>query len=301
MTLLSTYMLPRTRMSQYGFISVYSGISIEDIKARIDFMIDTLNIRDFQLYDAFYTYSIPMVPGVFLNESKTSLLLNEKRIVNFNLIKMYTTYIRERNCRSWLYVQAVGADEPNLHNYTKVNHQHCVNGNVLFHCYEPNEIWAQRMCDIWVPFALYMKVDGIHWDSLGYCNGAFGDGSIFTQFLTRTWDILSNYNLLQTFNFVDGFGWNANLVWNNIIHFPYWEVWTIPTHEDYFFHEMSLLPVDKKGVFVCYTKGNIELAHARHIKCLQHNCKYLLFGDGKRILFSEYFPYNLDGSSIFEL
>jgi hypothetical protein len=285
-------------MNQYGFITTFANLRSEEIRARIDFMIDKLNIRHFQFYDCFYTYSTPFPPGLHTFDTKVSILISTRHVVDLNIVQYYTKYIRERNCFSWLYVQSTAADEKSIIGFKPLDHQHSINGMTLFHCYEPNEQWAQRMCDIWIPYCLYMKFDGIHWDSLGYSNGKFGDGHIFTRFLTKTHQILSNYGLKQTFNFVDGFGWNSKLVWDRIIEFPYWEVWSLPTHEDYFFNEMLYLPADKKGVFVCYTYGDYALAYARKLKCLHNNCKYLMFGDGNRILYSEYFPLNVDGSCL---
>ena len=33
-----------------------------------------------------------------------------------------------------------------------------------------------------------------------------------------------------------------------------------------------------------------DLAHGRYQKCQQHGCHYLLFGDGQRVIKTEYFP-----------
>jgi len=283
-------------MAQYGFITVFAGLTKEQVEQRVDHMINTLNIRDFQFYDAFYKYSQPMVPGAATFVTKASTLLNTNRAVNPAIVQAYVDHIRKRGGRSWLYVQSVGADEPNLPGYTKANYDHYVSGvaTPLLYCYVPDEKWAQRMCDIWAPFALYMKFDGIHWDSLGYCNNAFGNGAVFTGFLGATRNLLERHGLLQTFNFVDGFGWNPQLVHDNVIEFPYWEVWTLPVCEDQFFKEMEAFSGGQKGVFACYTYGDRELAKNRYNKCVHSGCRYLVFGDGNRMLYSEYFPNNVE-------
>jgi hypothetical protein len=280
-------------MSQYGFLTVFSGILISEACKRIDYMVDVLHISDFQFYDVFYTYSQPMKVGCDSWITKASAVIGADRQVDKAIVMAYINQIRARGGRSWLYVQAVGADESTLDGFTPVDYTHKVNGVDLLNCYMPDEKWATRMCDIWVPFALYFKFDGIHWDSLGSCNGVFGDGSIFTQFLTKAHTILSQYNMLQTFNFVDSFGWNQMLINAKIIAFPYWEVWTLPLCEDYFFSQMAVLEHGNKGVFVCYSGGNKQLAQDRLNKCAFHNCKYLLFGDGDRMLVNEYFPNNI--------
>lgn len=292
---------------QYGFLTKFFNMSDEEARARIDFMIDHLGIKDFQLYDAFFTYSQPMAYGMPLWETKASKLINDhqpqkRHIINIKTLRVCIDQIKKRGGRSWLYVQSIACDEnENLPPcFRRIPFDHIVGSQPLFACYFPDEMWAQRMCDIWVPFALYLGVDGIHWDSLGTCGGVLHDGSIFSRFLRHSKTVLDKYKLLQTFNFVDGFGWDASLVHDSIIEFPYWEVWTLPRQEDTFFEEMRLLPENKKGVFVCYPYGSHnplhiqprELAIGRFNKCIEHGCKYLLFGDGDRMIKTEYFPNN---------
>lgn len=285
---------------QYGFLTRFDDISPDEARQRIKMMVEMYDIRDFQFYDAFYTYSQPLKLGSPRFQTKVSYHLidtHPPHYVNLDIIKVYIDEIKKHNGRAWLYVQSVGADEPSLSGFTRSHHQHDVNGQPLLYCYIPDQKWAQRMCDIWVPYALYLGFSGIHWDSLGYCNGAFGNGEIFTIFLNSTARLLKEHGLLQTFNFVDGFGYNPQLVLDGIITFPYWEVWTLPDVEDAFFNAMSQLPEDKKGVFVCYGTGKHnppsysfnELICLRWDKCIKQGCKYLLIGDGCRTVKNEYF------------
>lgn len=290
----------------YGSITWFAGISETQARMHIDFMVDNHHILDFQFYDVFYNYSQPMqIPSNTIWETKCSTLIDGKykQRVDLNIVRVYISHIHKRGGRAWLYAQAIADESPNLKNYTMLPHEHIVNGQTLFYCYMPDANWAQRMADIWAPFAKYLDFDGIHWDSLGYLGGILGDGSVFTTFLSTTKNILMQCNLLQTFNFVDGFGWNPLLYKNDIIAFPYWEVWTLPLHEDHFFNQMSQLVFqnDKRPVFVCYSHGPhnppvncpLQLAHDRFINTDKRGCRYLMFGDGNRWLKSEYFPYTL--------
>lgn len=299
-------------MEQYGAITKFDGISEYNARKNVDFMVDVFKIRDFMFYDCFYNYSQPLLPGCHEWETKTSQLIRyshsphsaaatvtlpPQHKINLRLVNVYIDQIRRRGGRSWLYVQAIAAEEPHLPGHQTVPHCHCINNHSLFQCYLPNAQWARRMCDLWIPFALYMNFDGIHWDQLGPCNGVFGDGIIFQEFLKTCHPILKHHGLLQTFNFVDSFGWDRSLITEDVLEFPYWEVWTLPSCEDYFFSEMATLPETKKGVFVCYPYGGHnptdytpwELVHARFNKCREHGCKYLMFADGNNIIKTEYF------------
>lgn len=289
---------------QYGFLTNFTCTE-DQARSTIDFMVDILGIHDFQFYDAFYTYSKPFPPGVPWWETKTSTYLDNstKHFVYVTVLRAYIDQIKKRGGRSWLYVQSIGSDDDDNDvplAFQRLSYTHNVCGRPLFTCYKPNELWAQRMCDVWVPYALYMGFDGVHWDSLGQCNGTLGDGSIFGAFLRHTKKILSSFGLLQTFNFVDGFGWDPSLVMDGTLEFAYWEVWTLPTHEDAFFEEMARLNLtnERSGVFVCYPHGShnppgihpADLANARQAKCSRLGCRYLLYGDGNRMIKNEYFP-----------
>jgi hypothetical protein len=223
-------------------------------------MMDKFGIRDFQFYDAFYSYSTPAKPGCWTWETKkVSSLLglsdDKRHVIDVGVLIAYLRRIRQRGGRSWLYVQALGADESSLPGHVSANHTHEVNSQTLFSCYWPDEDWARRMCHVWAPFAQQIGFDGIHWDALGPCDGAFGDGQILGTFLRRTKTILAEFGLVQTANFVDGFGWDMALASEGVVEFPYWEVWTLPRVEDRFFEEMAKLPEENRGVFVCYRYG----------------------------------------------
>ena len=140
-------------------------------------------------------------------------------------MRAYIDQIHQRGGRAWLYVQATADESPNLPRpYTRLSYDHVISGRTLFHCYYPDSKWAERICDIWAPFALYLKFDGIHWDQMGRHCGALNDDTVYSTFLRATKGILEQHKLLQTTNCVDGFGWDASLVHEGIIEFPYWEV-----------------------------------------------------------------------------
>jgi hypothetical protein len=284
------------KMGQYGFLTRFSGLTNEEARALINNMVDVYNIMDFQFYDTFYSYSQPMKQGETEWETKASSIINKNQhMVDANIVRVYIDQIKLRGGRSWLYIQSVAADEDGLHGYQRLQHTHMVCDTPLFNCYWPDRNWARRMCDIWVPFALYFKFSGIHWDSLGPCGSVFGRGDIFSTFLRATSVILKTFGLLQTFNFVDGFAWDPALVTEKVLEFPYWEVWTLPAVEDAFFSETKRF---NESVFVCYPCGQHnpplidprDLVSARFNKCLAEGCRYLVIGDGSMMIQTEYFP-----------
>jgi len=124
-----------------------------------------------------------------------------------------------------------------------------------------NGAWALRFVPAWADFAVRMGFSGIHWDTFGdfgHIDQATGPVSPFGTgapqpdipgFLRAALPILQKKGLLQTLNFVNGYGWDPNLLLEDLgdklswqggraIAFPYWEVWS-PEAEGRFFEEVG--------------------------------------------------------------
>mmetsp|Transcript_27122 Transcript_27122/g.77625 ORF Transcript_27122/g.77625 Transcript_27122/m.77625 type:complete len:436 (-) Transcript_27122:66-1373(-) len=136
--------------------------------------------------------------------------------------------------------------------------------------------WAVRFVPQWAAFAAKLGFTGIHWDTFGdfghyeEVNGPKnpfqGDKGApkpdIPGFLRAALPILQKYGLLQTLNFVNGFGWDPALLreevgkqWEaqvgRIIAFPYWEVWS-PAKEKEF---LETVAKDSNGFVVSMYPG----------------------------------------------
>lgn len=235
------------QLRQYGFITNFD-ISPADARSSVRQMYVDFGIVDFQFYDAFFEYSQPMPKDV--NESgwvsKPSRCFTAfPRYVQKETVIAYADEINKlpgKKGRSWLYVQAVAADEPaselssnfTPYLYKSGDHIAWTFDKKCLYAYRLSPAWADRMVEMWAPVARELGFDGIHWDQLGRVSddpdqNAEMAASIPT-FLKRTGRRLRDeWGLDQTFNFVDGFGWHPSLYYGddglNVVAFPYWECW----------------------------------------------------------------------------
>eukprot|EP00039_Didymoeca_costata_P005806 m.84809 g.84809 ORF g.84809 m.84809 type:complete len:213 (+) comp12981_c0_seq3:535-1173(+) len=149
------------------------------------------------------------------------------------------------------------------------------------------------------PAAKQLGFDGIHFDQLGNISDSADQnmqmGQNFGKFLNLSQTILNrNYGLQQTFNFVNGFGWNNTELSN--IQFPYWEVWNDDIEKEFW----QTPSASVNGVYARYPQpgccGNPpgftadELMVGRWKVACEHNSSYLLVGNGNQRLQGPYFP-----------
>ena len=300
----TTVITPNNRLKissaqNYGFLTQFGGMDKTEAQKHVRDMDEIFGIKDFQFYDAFKSYSRPSEGTVWKCKAAEMITgANEPTDeIHMDILKTMVAEIKERGGRSWLYVQCLGADEGDLPKkmYQKLDDAHLINNEVLLYCYLPDEKWAKRQCDIWVPFAKEVGFYGIHWDTLGKRKGLPEES--YLTFLKACHPIVKENGLEQTMNFVDGFGWSPEAMKYSM--FPYWEVWSTEK-EDLFFDEMSKLDKQNKklAVFACYPKYNHKgfdmtpdvLRRERLRKCIDKGVRYLLVGDGTRFVQSEYFP-----------
>jgi hypothetical protein len=311
----------------YGYLTLFN-ISTHAARAAVRKLHDDFGILDFQFYDAFYTYSHPVHPTHDSWISKpSSCFTANPRVVHASTIKAYTDEIRKLKGgrgRSWMYVQAVAADEPLGHHnasspYTyRDGTQVAWNGYTGKHClyaYQLSEEWADHMVDLWAPAAVKLGFNGIHWDQLGRVSDDAGQNAMMAKgiraFLLRAGQRLrSKFGLSQTFNFVDGFGWHESLYsaehGQGTVEFPYWECWSDATEWIFwslfnFSHSAGDREHDHgRAVFARYPGpgccGNPasssldDLMWERWARAASACGSYLVLGDGDHHLVNEYFP-----------
>jgi len=291
---------------EYGFLTIYDGITDEEAAARVNYMATVFDVREWQFYDAVEGYSAPPALG---KESWQNTAFF--RPVQRRLILAYVRAIRAAGGRSWLYVQAMATDpgDAELQKNAPVIGQHKVDGRPLLDVMPPTHAWAKRIAPRWATFAAEMEFSGIHWDTLGDFGAgrASRNGADLYGFLEAAKPILQAQGLEQTANFVDGFGWDERL-WNSgLIAFPYWEVWSVPRVSRRFFREACPGPAGG-CVFVCYPGKDSQHSHQQQnrgfvgeqptqllldrwtlAKCTNHT--YLAVGDGANHIQTEYFPF----------
>jgi len=189
-----------------------------------------------------------------------------------------------------------------------------------------NAAWAIKVVPRWAKFVKSLGFHGIHWDTLGdfghwhqdtFPANPFGDGSPTPDvagFLRAAVPILREYELEQTLNFVDGFGWDPTLLNEHTDHswigsagraiaFPYWEVWTVGREKHFFetvgadqYHKgfvLAMYPGYSK--YHCCAKNErqnaaeygewpFDLGVKRWQMCLDHGGSYHFVVDGLRYL-----------------
>ncbi|CAE8649073.1 unnamed protein product [Polarella glacialis] len=319
----------RRGIRNYGFITRFS-VSEAEARAAVRRLHADFGIVDFQFYDAFYSYSQPF-PGTNKSwVSKPSVCFTSSpRVVHSSIISAYTDEIRKLpggQGRSWLYVQAMAADEPaelleSIDSYEPYRMQDgsqvvwTKDKRCLF-AYQLAPAWADRMVKLWAPAAASLGFDGIHWDQLGRVSDDAAQNAKLASgigtFLERSGrELRRAWGLKQTFNFVDGFGWHPSLyqvvgAGGSVVEFPYWECWSDAT--EWIFWSLFNFSSQGEGhrhalghaVFARYPDpsccGNPagaladDLMWARWMRAASACGSYLVLGDGDSRLVREYFP-----------
>jgi len=310
-----------TGIRQYGFLTHFE-VNTSEARRRVRQMYNDFGILDFQFYDAFYNYSRPMLGDSWV--SKPSVCFTGMpRLVRKETVKAYTDEIRKLpggHARSWLYVQAVAADEPMEQMSKEFSPWLYKSGDQVawtfdkkcLYVYRLTQAWADRMVDMWAPAAAEMGFAGIHWDQVGRVTDDPQEVaemvSNVATFLRHTRKRLAEWDLRQTFNFVDGFGWHPSLYEHgsnsSTVEFPYWECWNDQT--EWIFWSLFNFTAEPSGhaVFARYPDPNCcgnpsgsdpEATLLQRWERAGSACNaYLVLGDGSRRLNREYFPSNAE-------
>jgi hypothetical protein len=286
---------------RYGFItsSVLGPQPEAEVRSRIATMAQRYGIREFQFYDWFADYSNAVMGDQWVDA------YFRKAPISRRTIEIAIDEIHRQSGRAWAYVQGVGSEEQHLE---KINGtiQKMIRPNGQWHwhpggipnprfpTYLPNAAWATHMTSRWVPPIKQLGFDGIHWDTLGklYRDPAAETAGTH-EFLRIARDLLQQYGLRQTLNFVDLAWWDREFV-RTYVEFPYVETWSART-ANALYAEMDQMR--KPGVFAMYPTTDIPsgwtqtlVIRARHDMAIKHSMVYLVIGDGGRRMKTQYWP-----------
>jgi hypothetical protein len=284
---------------EYGFLTQFSDISVEDAKKRVREMQSTFGIMEFQFYNAFAGYSNPPEAGA---DHWYSACFHTK--VERAVLRAYIEEIEFWGGRAWLTVQSMGTDpsDEDAQAGFKVYGQYEVEDKPLIDVMAPTAEWAKHWAPRWIEFAKDLGFSGIHWNTLGNFEGKLGEVSDVPGFLRVTKPLVEEQDLGQTFNFVDGFEWDKSLVDDNLIAFTFWPAWTKPAEEDAFIrdvppgsvflrfpgkdkdHEGEWWQEDQKG------RHPFDLVIERWGTARCHGDTYLAIGDGHKHVTTDYYP-----------
>lgn len=294
-------------IGNYGFLSDFSIRNSEVIRRRIDFMNNKFNIKEFQFYDWFLDYSTPFgEKEVWLDP-----FFNKRKIYKES-IKLQINSIHARGGRAWAYIQSIGSMKSDIHkrckgifpiiknNKERLKHP---KSNERFWGYFLNSKWAKYQTKIWAESVKSLGFAGIHWDTFGVQADHYAceECSIF-EFIKEAKSFLDKFDLKQTINMVDLAWWNKEVL-SDYLEFPYVEVWSVEKEYEYYkkIKQLSIKGDIPEGVLVFYPsidipKGKDEsyVLIQRWRKAESEKLSYLLVGDGKKRLYNEYFPNNVD-------
>ncbi len=288
---------------EYGFISsaaLYAQPEAE-ARARVAVMAREFGIREFMLYDWFADYSTPA-----RGEGWKDAFFGSHEISR-ETIRVTIDEIHRHGGRAWAYVQAVGAEEPDLEDpaadlwrmrsASGEPCRHPTDRPARFPVYFPNAAWARLMVGRWAPSIRAFGFDGIHWDTLGPLAGdPSAEAAGVRAFLRTARDLLAAQGLRQTLNFVELHWWDPALI-RETCEFPYAEIWFTGTEQR--LYEAMAHPAlnGARGVMAMYPKADrpagwsdTDLLLARAAEARKHNLVYVAVGDGARRLNHEYWP-----------
>jgi len=305
----------------YGFLAHFNDeTSAVDIRNKVDEMWTQFGVNEIQFYDAFESYSYP--PGYDgscggmvcrRDVAPEQWLHNHGASVHRAVVKAAIDQIAQHGGRSWFYVQSISVDRENLQTlgagFKDVGcYIHGEETGCSFDIIVPNAAWAMRIVPAWADFVSDIGASGVHWDAIGPWNNLLPEnGADYPGFLRAAYRILRRSGLQQTFNFVNGYGWDPSLMWDvgmgwrgAVIAFPYWEVWTpyfeTKFQDTFFGTGQSFVMAEYPGYTSSHntteydwrTNGHrvgvapLDLGIERFKMCAANGGSYVFVGDGSR-------------------
>merc|ERR1719436_1840519 len=104
----------------------------------------------------------------------------------------------------------------------QVHGQYLAEDKPLVDVIAPTREWANYWAPRWIKFAKEVGFSGIHWNTLGNFEGQIGESSDIPGFLREAQKKVAHAGLGQTFNFVDGYGFDDSVVHDRLVAFVYW-------------------------------------------------------------------------------
>jgi len=286
---------------EYGFLHRFGGISEEQARDKVRLMQANFGIMEFQFYNAFSGYSHPPAQ----NETRWYTGFGHNA-VDRDILEAYIDEIKFWGGRAWVTVQAMGTDVGDKESQKdfKVWGSYDADGEPLVDVVAPTAEWARHWAPRWVDWAKRIGFSGIHWNTLGNFEGLLGENSDIAGFLRETKRMVDRAGLGQTFNFVDGYGFDESLApdRDKVVAFVYWPAWSRPAMEDEFNQRAP-----PGSVFLCFpgkdehhedewwqeeAKGRqpFDLMIERWQRARCHGNAFLGVGDGTSYITTDYYP-----------
>lgn len=274
-------------LGEYGMLSEFD-VDVHTARERVKEMKLQFGIREFEFYNMFEGYSYP--PDVNAKDQWYCRCFN--RPVFKQIVQAYIDEInQEPKGRAWLSVQMMGSDpdDPVEQGFMKIG-SHNIDDHPLLDVIVPTVAWAEKITHRWAEFAMSLGLSGVNWATMGDYNGTSQKGGDVPGFLRHAKPILEEHGLEQIGLFVDGFGWEEELVTDGTIAFTYWAFYqNVEAQTQNFFKYVT-----DPGVFTSTLKGSEEDAFriliSRWQQALCRNFYYFAIGDGHKRLTTDYYP-----------
>jgi len=271
-------------------LSQFDGVSLEEARMRVRRMQGNFGIMEFQFGSAFGGLTRP--PDI---DADSWTCVRDGSVIRRDVLKTYLDEIAVWGGRSWLIVESISTDGGDG------DARSAADGELSMNTMALTADWARSSSPEWADFASALGFSGIHWESSDNFRATASGFVDISGFLNAAKAVLDSRSLGQTFNFPDGFGWDRQLVVDNVIAFTIWSAWRL-TNE-----EQLLADIPAGSVLVSFPgsdgehageawnseevgKTPLELIMARWKKARCFGDSLLAVGDGLRYVTTDYFP-----------
>jgi len=278
-------------LGEYGFLSEFDGITEEEARQRVRRLASLFGVREFEFYNAFKGYSAPPAD----HEEKWHCACFGMP-VRRSVLQAYTDEIEKLGGRSWLTVVGMATDpgDAETQRFTYVIGHQVVEGKSLLDAVEPTAELARSIAPRWAGFAKGLGFSGIHWATVnGYASGGGAQKeSDVKEFLQESGAVLKEHGLQQTWNFLNGFGWEKPLVSDGVVAFTIWETFDHMTDPFQALNAgvVKSFPVQEDEDF----ESALDYLSKTWARARCNGMHLLAVGDGSRILRNDYYPSALD-------
>lgn len=278
-------------LGEYGFLSQFDGITEDEARQRVRRLASLFGVREFEFYNAFKGYSSP--PADHEEKWRCACFGTP---VSRSVLRAYTDEIEKLGGRSWLTVVGMATDpgDTEAQRFTYVIGNQVVEGKGLLDAVEPTSELARNIAPHWARFAKGLGFSGIHWATVnGYASGGGAQKeSDVKEFLRESSVALKQHGLEQTWNFLNGFGWDKPLVRDGVVAFTIWEPFDHMTDPFQALNAgvVKSFPVQEDEDF----QGALDHLSEAWARARCFGMHILAVGDGSRLLRNDYYPSALN-------
>lgn len=257
---------------------------------RVRHMQGNFGIMEFQFVNALGGLTVPPDLGA---DSWTCA--RDGSVIRRDVLRAYIDEIVFWGGRSWLVIESISTEGGDGGVHSAALRELAMNTMAL------TADWARSSSPEWADFASALGFSGIHWESSDNFHATASGLLDIPGFLSAAKAVLDSRSMGQTFNFPDGFGWDRQLVVDNVVAFTIWSAWRL-TNE-----EQLLADLPAGSVLVSFPgsdgehageawnseevgKTPLELIMARWKKARCFGDSFLAVGDGLRYVTTDYFP-----------